>query len=76
MTRAPDLARFNPVQPGTASMKLAATGLLVRFAPLSDTLPAWQVLLAQVVLCALTYLATRAVVDRALLRELRRLVGR
>ena len=29
MSRAPDLARFNPVQPGTASMKLAATGLLV-----------------------------------------------
>ena len=29
MTRVPDLARFNPVQPGTANMKLAATGLLV-----------------------------------------------
>ena len=29
MTRVPDLARFNPAQPGTAGMKLAATGLLV-----------------------------------------------
>ena len=32
MTRAPDLARFNPSQPGTAGMKLAATGLLVLMA--------------------------------------------
>ncbi|MEO7689387.1 MAG: DUF445 domain-containing protein [Sphingomonas sp.] len=32
MTRTPDLARFNPAQPGTAGMKLAATGLLVAMA--------------------------------------------
>ena len=32
MTRAPDLARFNPAQPGTRGMKLAATGLLVAMA--------------------------------------------
>ncbi len=32
MSRVTDLSRFNPVQPGTAGMKLAATGLLVAMA--------------------------------------------
>ncbi len=34
MTRAPALARFNPAQPGTRGMKLAATGLLLAMAAL------------------------------------------
>ena len=42
MTRVPDLARFIPVQPGTASMKLAATGLLVVMAAIFLTARAFE----------------------------------
>ena len=38
MTRTPDLDRFNPSQPGTRGMKLAATGLLVVMAAICSYL--------------------------------------
>ncbi|MDP9436771.1 MAG: lipopolysaccharide biosynthesis protein [Actinomycetota bacterium] len=46
-----------------ASMALAAAGLAVRLG-VPDSLPAWQVLLAQVSACAVAYLAALWVVDR------------
>ena len=56
-------------------LTLAGAGLLVRFS-LSDALPAWQVLLAQVAACSVAYVATLALVDRTVLTELVGLVSR
>ena len=54
-------------------LTLAATGLAIRFA-LSDALPAWQVLLLQLAACGTAYVATVALVDRQLVREVLQLV--